>query len=224
MQLECHMMGAARRLGVVVLMVLAASRAEAAARFLIGGWVGPHQTISEYERYARAGFNVVLEYPFEGDRLERCLELASQTGKLAVIANLGHRYLTGRLSDEKSKDAAIRFVRAQRERPELVGYMVYDEPRSLEEARRVGDVAAAVGLVDRERIRWINLLGGLGMEVGREVEMRAPGVVMSTTNVHPVRSHEVLWKDFLLSLGRLRRIVPGSAEDVKSNETVGIGY
>lgn len=99
--------------------------------FVIGGWVGPHQTEDQYLLYKEAAFNHVIEYLWEGDDYEKSLLLFKKINGLKLFLNLDQRFLRTTIMDtvKKKNDISI-FIKNTERNDNVAGYFLFDEPDS----------------------------------------------------------------------------------------------
>lgn len=124
-------------------------------KFVIGGYVGPHQTIEQYRLYREAGFTTVLDYPWEGDKYQKTLELAQQVGGLDVIFSIDQMFLTHKPEPFVPYERIAKFIQEVKQNKVVLGYNLFDEPQE----RQVALLVAAgkyVRSLDPERLTWIS--------------------------------------------------------------------
>jgi len=146
-------------------------------KFIIGGWVGPHQTEEQFLLFKQAGFNTVLDYPFEGDKYQKTLELAQKVGGLDVILNIDHQFLRYKPEQFVPFERISAFVKQVKGNKNIIGYMMFDEPRSTDVALLVA-AENHVRFLDPARLTWVDFhpdsAGGLAHSI---LEKMKPSVI-----------------------------------------------
>jgi len=146
-------------------------------KFIIGGWVGPHQTEEQYLLFKQAGFNTVLDYPFEGDKYQKTLELAQKVGGLDVILNIDHQFLRYKPEPFVPFARIAAFVKQVKGNKNIIGYMMFDEPRSTDVELLVA-AEKHVRSLDPARLTWLDFhpdsAGGLAHSI---LEKMKPSVI-----------------------------------------------
>ncbi len=172
--------------------------------FFIGAWGGPHLSEGEFNKYARAHFNVVLDYPYEEDNVNSLLALAQKTN-LKVILNLKHRFLKDLAHGEQAPMLLADAVDQRRDLPEVVGYMLYDEPQTPAEAQLLGQLATHISKnLRNDQKLWVNFIGSPPYATWPDQFLGLyPAGVISTTNIHPVRIGFAFWDQFFASIQRI---------------------
>ena len=124
--------------------------------FVIGGWVGPLQTEAQYRLYRQAGFNTLLDYPWEGDNYAETLKLADKVGNLAVILNIDQKFLRYKPEQFVPYERIATFLKEVRDNRRIIGYFAYDEPFSDTEADLVSESVKHLRSLQSDRLGWVN--------------------------------------------------------------------
>ncbi len=123
-------------------------------KFIIGGWIGPYQTEEQYLLYKKAGFNTVLDYPWEMDKYQKTLELAKKAG-LDVILNIDQQFLRYKPEPFVPYERIAKFIKEVRENKVVIGYNLYDEPNAGNVALLV-EAGKFVRSQDPDKLTWIS--------------------------------------------------------------------
>jgi hypothetical protein len=124
-------------------------------RFVIGGFVGPHQTLEQYLLFKQAGFNTVLDYPWEGDKYQKTLELAQQVGGVDVILDISQQFLIYKPEPFVPYERIARFIKEVQKNSVVLGYNLFDEPKESEVPLLV-EAGKYVRSLDPGKLTWIS--------------------------------------------------------------------
>lgn len=124
-------------------------------KFVIGGFVGPHQTIEQYRLFKEAGFNTVLDYPWEGDKYQKTLELAQQAGGLDVMFSIDQMYLIYKPEPFVPYERISKFINEVKKNKLVLGYNLFDEPKDKDIAV-LAEAGKHIRALDPDRLTWIS--------------------------------------------------------------------
>jgi len=124
-------------------------------RFIIGGYVGPHQTEEQYRLFKQAGFNTVLDYPWEGDKYQKTLELAQKVGGIDVILDISQQFLIYKPEPFVPYERIAKFIKEVQKNKTVIGYNLFDEPNASQVAILVA-AGKYVSSLDPDKLTWIS--------------------------------------------------------------------
>lgn len=183
---------------------LAAGPSEAVQKkFVIGGFVGPHQTLEQYLLYKQAGFNTVLDYPWEDDKYQKTLELAGQVGGLDVLFSIDQMFLLYKPEPFVPYMRIDKFIKEVRNNPSVLGYALFDEPKEKEVPLLVA-AGKYIQSLDPERLTWISFFLH-NEKLARNVLDKFVPTVISAPE-YPYRSKDNHFEELYLILERYRTI------------------
>ncbi len=128
-------------------------------KFVIGAWVGPHQTKEKYLLYKKALFNTILDYYWEGDDIRKTFDLIQQIGGLNVILNLEQRYFHNNIIRKSVMLNEIgKFISQTKNNKSNIGYFLYDEPKidDLVSFTQTWEVVSK--MIPADKLTWINFI------------------------------------------------------------------
>jgi len=124
-------------------------------KFIIGGYVGPHQTEEQYRLFKQAGFNTVLDYPWEGDKYQKTLELAEKVGGLDVILDISQQFLIYKPEPFVPYERIAKFIKEVQGNKAVIGYNLFDEPTAAQVAILVA-AGKYVKSLEPDKLTWIS--------------------------------------------------------------------
>jgi hypothetical protein len=123
--------------------------------FIIGGWVGPHQTEEQYRLYKEAGFNTLLDFPSGDENYTKTLSLAEKVGGLSVILNIDQKFLRYKPEPFVPYERIAKFVHEVKNNKQVAGYIIFDEP-SAKDADLTIEALKHVRSLDSGRLTWVD--------------------------------------------------------------------
>ena len=137
--------------------------------FVIGGWVGPHQTKEQYYLYKKAGFNTVLEYLWEGDDYTQTLVLVQKVEGLKAILNIDQKFIRHNMETEDVLFEKVKgFIMEVKDEKNQVGYFLYDEPER-HNISLIVKTAEHILQIDRRKFIWMNFYVEKDFSIARTV-------------------------------------------------------
>jgi len=124
-------------------------------KFIIGGYVGPHQTEEQYRLYKEAGFTTVLDFPWEGDKYQKTLELAEKVGGLDVIFSIDQQFLLYKPEPFVPYERITKFIKEVRNNKVVLGYNLFDEPQEKHIALLVA-AGKYIRSLEPDKLTWIS--------------------------------------------------------------------
>jgi hypothetical protein len=140
---------------VVLLTPVVGSAEYLQKQFIIGGYVGPHQTEEQYRLYKEAGFTTVLDFPWEGDKYQKTLELAEKVGGLNVIFSIDQQFLLYKPEPFVPQERIAKFIKEVRNNKVVLGYNLFDEPQEKHIALLVA-AGKYIRSLEPDKLTWIS--------------------------------------------------------------------
>ena len=174
-------------------------------KFIIAGWVGPHQTKKQYRLYKEAGFNTILDYYWEGDDYKKAFKLAKKAGDLNILVNIDQRLL--RHNNIKGHNFSVKienFINEIKEYNENKGYFLYDEP----ESNNIPMLIETIKIIQKgapEKLIWINFAVEKNYTTARSLlDKFVPSII--STDYYPFENNKNRMNDYYHFLNWFREL------------------